>query len=132
MAKAQPSKFKLPSTLGACADLWHDIREERLRLQKLVDAEEAKETTIREHFLRTLSDSEGGAVGLRYKVTKDRGTKPVVKDWDAFWKYVLKNKATEFLQRRVSDGAIQERWDAGKQIPGVEPFQYVKFSLTKV
>lgn len=131
MAKAQ-QEFKLPETLGACADLWHDIREERLRLQKLVDAEEAKESTIREHFLRTLSDTEGGAVGLRYKVTKERGTKPVVKDWDAFWKYVYRNKASEFLQRRVSDGAIQERWDAGKQVPGVEPFQFVKFSLTKV
>lgn len=125
-------EFKIPETLGACADLLHDVREERLRLQKLVETQEAKETLIREHVIRTLSDTEGGAVGLRYKVTKERHTKPVVKDWGEFYKYVLKNKATEFLQRRISDGAIQERWDAGKKIPGVESFTYIKLSLTKV
>lgn len=132
MPKAQPSEFKLPSTLGACADLWHDIREERYRLQKLVVAQEAKETIIREHFLRTLSDAEGGAVGLRYKVTKERVTKPVVKDWPEFWKFVFKGKRAEFLQNRAAEAAIQEWWEAGKKVPGVEPFPVIKFSLTKV
>jgi len=132
VAKTPEPEFKVPETLGACADLLHDLQEERFRLQKLVVAQEVKETAIREHIIRTLSDTEGGAVGLRYKVTKERHTKPVVKDWAEFWKYVYKNKASEFLQRRVSDGAIQERWDAGKKIPGVEAFTYIKLSLTKV
>ena len=132
MPKPPEPEFRLPDTLGACADLLHDIREERYRLQKLVAAQEAKETLIEEHIIRTLSDTEGGAIGLRYKAVKERKSRPVVRDWGEFWKYVLKNKATEFLQRRVSDGAIQERWDAGKKIPGVEPFTYIKLSLTKV
>lgn len=125
-------EFKVPKTLGACADLLHDVREERYRLQKLVAAQEAKETVLEEHIIRTLSDTEGGAIGLRYKAVKERKTKPVVKDWPAFWTYVFRNKASEFLQRRISDGAIQERWDAGKKIPGVETFTYIKLSLTKV
>lgn len=131
MAKP-PEEFKIPDTLGACADFLHDIREERYRLQKLVAAQEEKETAIKEHILRSLSDSEGGAVGLRYRATKERKSKPVVRDWDALWKYIYRNKSSEFLQRRLSDGAIQERWDAGKKIPGVESFQYISLSLTKV
>lgn len=124
--------LKIPDTLGACADLLFDIREERYRLQKLVTAQEEKETLLKEHILRTMDADTSVVGGLRYKAERVRKSKPVVRDWEALWKYVYRNKASEFLQRRIADGAIQERWDAGKKIPGVEPFQYVTLSLTKV
>jgi hypothetical protein len=44
----------------------------------------------------------------------------------------MRKKAYELLQKRLSATAIQERWDAGEKIPGVEVFTTVGVSLTKI
>lgn len=49
-----------------------------------------------------------------------------VKDWDAFYAYILENKALYLLQRRVSSTALAEAMNID-EVPGVE-----KVSLTQV
>jgi hypothetical protein len=125
--------FKFPKTLGACADHVYTLRQERLAAQKVVDALEEEEKALREHIINTLPKSEAtGAAGKLARVTVITKEVPQVKDWDKFYAYVKKNNAWDLMQRRLSAAAVTERWEAGKEVAGVEPFKAVTLSINKV
>mgnify|MGYP001489648579 CR=1 FL=1 len=134
MAGVTPkSTFKFPKTMGACADKIYELRQKRLDAQKVVDAIEAEEKALKEYIINTLPKSETtGVAGKLARVTVITKIVPQVKDWDSFYKYVKKNNAFDLVQRRLADKAIQDRWEAGKTIPGVEAFQAVTLSINKV
>ena len=124
--------FKLPKTLGACADLMYELKDEKRIAKKAVEAIETKEKALKAHVIETLPKSKAfgisGKVGCVTVITKEI---PQVEDWSKFYKYVSKNKAFDLMQKRLSTGAIQERLDDGKKIPGVIIFKAVTVSLTK-
>lgn len=124
--------LKIPETLGACADRLFDIKSKRLALEKEAEEWQKQETELTEHIIRVLPKSDTGAMGKHHKVQVITKVKPRVTDWAAFFEYVRKHKAYELVQRRVSEGAVQERWDAKKTVPGVDTFTIVSLSLTKV
>lgn len=125
--------MKIPKTIGACADLLYETRRKRLAKQKEVEVLEAEETMLKEHIIATLPKSDASGVsGKVARVTVLSKDIPTVKDWSAFYKYILKNKAFELLQRRVSDAAVKERIESGKQVPGVEIFKAPTVSLNKL
>jgi len=126
-------KYKFPPKLGACADRLFQLREKRLEDQKKVDAIEAEEKALKEHIIQTLPKSEAsGVAGKIARVTVVSKAVPQVKDWDVFYKHVKKTGEFELLQRRLTDTAIRERWDAGKQVPGVESFNALTVSVNKI
>ncbi len=57
---------------------------------------------------------------------------PQVKDWDKFYAFVKKTGQFDLVQRRLADTAIRERWDNGKEVPGVEAFGAVSVSLNRL
>lgn len=125
--------FKFPKTMGACADHLYGLRAKRSAAQKVVDAIEAEEKALREHIIQTLPKSE--ASGISGKVANVKVVNRVVaqvKNWDQFYNHVLKTKSFDLLQRRVSETAVAERWDAKKKVPGVERFEFPVVSVTKV
>lgn len=124
--------LKIPVTLGACADLLYDIKTKRLALQNEAEEYQKQEIALTEHIIRVLPKSDTGAMGKHHKVQVVTHNKPRVVDWMEFFKFVRRNNAFEFLQRRVSEGAVKERWEANKKVPGVETFTAVTLSLTKV
>lgn len=130
---AEATTFKLPKSLGACADRLYELRQQRLAVQKEVDKLAAEEAALREHIINTLPKSEAsGIAGKLARVTVVTKQVPQVKDWDAFYKFVKKTGSFDLLQRRLTDQAIKERWEAGKEVPGVEHFNAVSISLNKV
>lgn len=132
MPKKPEPQFKPPKSLAACADLLYTTREERLTAQKAVDTLKEKETLLQEHLISNLSKADTeGVTGKLASVVTDTKVVPRVEDWEAFYKHVLKTKNFAFLQRRVADTAIQEIWDAGKQVPGVGQFKAVVLRLRK-
>lgn len=125
--------FKFPKALGACADRLYLLRAKRLEEQKKVDAIAAEEKALREHIINTLPKSEAsGVAGKVARVTVVTKEVPQVKDWDLFYKYIKKTGQFDLMQRRLTDGAIKERWENGKEVPGVEHFQAVTISMNKV
>jgi hypothetical protein len=130
MAAAKP--IKLPKTMGACADLLYETREKRLAAQKIVDELAKQEAAVREHIINNLPKSDTGASGKRARVSVITKQVPQVKDWDKFYAHVKKTGQFELMQRRLADTAIRERWDNGKQVPGVETFGVVSVSLNKI
>ena len=126
-------KYKFPKQLGACADKLFQLREARLAKQKEAEVIEAEEKALKEHIIQTLPKSEAsGVAGKVARVTVIIKQIAQVKDWDLFYKHVKKTGEFELLQRRLTDTAIKERWENGKKIPGVEPFDAVTVSINKL
>lgn len=132
MSKAATKNgFKLPRTDAERADLLYNTRQQRLALQKEVDALQEQETELSNYFIENLPKSRAsGVAGQTARVQLNTKTIPTVEDWSKFYKHVQKTGAFELLQRRLTEKAVTERWDAGERIPGVGRFNVVKVSCT--
>jgi len=152
MAAAKPAAkkrkaLKIPKGFGACADLLHDTRDERLALQKEAKEIEGDEKAIKDHLIQKLQKGdEGGAVGKRYKAISYNDPMFVVDDWDKFYAHIKKTGEFDLLNRALNQAAVKERvadqvppkseaarakWKP-KLPPGVASMNVVKLSLTKV
>lgn len=124
--------YKFPKSLGACADRLAELRDSRKGAQEIVDSIDAEEKALKAHIIDTMPKGDTGASGKKFKVAVVVKEVPQVKDWEAFYKYVLKTKDFSLLQRRLGEAAVKERWEANKPVPGVEAFKAVTVSLTKI
>ena len=117
------TKAARPQPVGFLIDqMW--LARERKRVAeaevKRIEAEiEDIDKTLRE---RLHAEGIDKATGTKATVSLNTTTVAAVEDWDAFWAFILKNKYTHLLQRRVSDPAYRELLEAGKKVPGVQPF----------
>ena len=57
---------------------------------------------------------------------------PEVKDWDALYAHIKKTSSFDLLNRALNRKAVEERYEAGKCVPGVEDFQTATVSINKV
>lgn len=129
---ARSAKHVIPKTIGACADKLFELKQKKSELTKQVEALDEHRKLIEDHIINTLDKHD--ARGVRGKVASVKvllSRVPSVKDWPKFYAHILKTKDFSLLQKRVSDTAVKERWEAEEQVPGVEPFDIVKVSLTK-
>lgn len=135
MAAKKPA-LKIPKSVAAAADMYWEMNQKRLAMQREVDAIEADEKALKEHLINAIPKSQAtGVAGKFARVTVVTKDVPTVTDWDAFYGHVAKNKAKggfALLGRRLSDTAIREIWDSGKQVPGVGHFTAVTLSVSRV
>lgn len=129
----------MPASLGRCADLYHDIRDIRLAMEKEVEEVKARETEIQEHIIATLGASEDtGAAGLKYRAQVVVKRKPRISDekggWPIFWSWIRKNDFMNFVQRRINETALAEYMEAENRevIPGTEMVNVKTLSITKI
>lgn len=54
-----------------------------------------------------------------------------IEDYDAFMAYVIKNKATDLVQRRVALRAYQDRVEAGERVPGIKLTKLINLNLRR-
>jgi hypothetical protein len=124
----------LPSGLGPRADLYAEVRAERLRQEKAAEAVKARETEIYNSILADLNEStDTGAAGKFYRVQRVEKTVQNVADWPSFWAFIRENNAFEMLQKRLSDKAVAE-WAESKDAlpPGINQAQIATLSFTKI
>lgn len=123
----------MPDSLGLCADLYADVREQRLAMEKFVaEGIKARETEIRKHMQQVLAEStDTGASGLVYRVQLVRKTGLRATDWSQVFAFVQQHGAFEILQKRLSEPAVRELAESGVTIPGVEAYTYDDLSITK-
>ena len=124
--------MKFPKTIGEAVDLLYKVREQRLNIEKQAAAVKEQETALKEHIMNNFDKSSvEGVKGKLATASFIHSTVPSVKDWDALYEYIRKNKAYDLMQRRLSVEACRARWDTKKTIPGVEPIPLVTLSLVK-
>lgn len=132
MAK-KPVAYKVPKTLGACADALYTTRQDRLLIKKDVSEHEFRENMLKEHIINKLPMSNStGIAGKVARVSVVPKVIPIVTDWEALYKHILKTKSFDLLERRLNGQAVQERWDIGKEIPGVGTFNAKVVSVNKL
>lgn len=126
-------EFKIPKTIGACSDLLYKLRAKRLVAQAAADKIKVNEELLKTHIINTLPKSEVTGVAGRFaRVSISPKDVPQVEDWPLFYEYLLKSGEFDLLQRRLSDGAVKDRWDDGVVIPGVKKFRVITVSSTKI
>jgi len=131
---SKPAKpaAELSGTPATWADKYYQLRAEKQALAKQVTALEKEMRQLAEGLINTLPKSD--ATGVTGKVARAVITSkevPTVEDWDSLYKYMVRKKAFELLQRRVSVPAVEERWEAGEKVPGVGKFKAISVSVTK-
>lgn len=130
-------KLRIPKSMGACADLLFDLREQRLAATVIVDAIAAQEKELKEHIINNLPKGDTGASGKHHHVSVYTDPIPRIEDPDKLYAHIKKTGEFDLLQRRLNNAAIKERWDDPKNrkgqagVPGVGVFNAVKVSLTK-
>lgn len=125
--------FKKAKSIGHRADFLYTADEDRLTLQREVDAMKKFLSKLEKWFIQNLP--EGDATGIAGKVARvqiKQKERPSVMNWDKFYDHIRKNKAFELLNRAVNIKAVKERWEEGREVPGVEKFFYKDVSVTKV
>lgn len=133
MPAKPPPAFVPPKTLAACADMLYSTQIERLKIAKEVAKLEDKEKALKAHIIANLPKSEAtGVAGKLARVQITSKFVPSVTDWPAFYAHIKKTNGFDMLQRRPAEKAIQDRWDAKKAVPGIEPFNVLGVSVTKV
>lgn len=123
----------LPSSVGQCADLYHEIRTIRLAMDKEVKRIKDRENEIKEHIIANLSKSEDtGAAGKRYRAQIKEKRLPRVVDWAAFHAFIMQHGRLDLLQKRTVDKPIMEMHEAGELPPGLETMLIPDVSITKI
>lgn len=56
---------------------------------------------------------------------------PSIKDRKKFWKFVIKQRAYDLLQNRVSKKAYDDRVEDGVEVPGIAVFEKIAISIRK-
>jgi len=137
-APAAKGSSKLPKSMAECADMLYTIRQDRYAQNKVVEELKAKEALLVEHLIQNLPKSAAtGIAGKVARATVASKTIPQAQDWDKIQAYILANGKKNpgvfsLLQRRLGEATVKEMWDAGKSIPGVEPFEVKTISLNKL
>lgn len=130
---AEKKVYKFPKSLALCADKFFELNKKRLEMQKLVDAVDEEAKAIKAHLIDNLPKSDAsGVAGKLCRVTVVSKDIPQIKDREAFNKFILKTKDFSLLQGRLSDAAVRDRWENGKEVPGVEHFTAVTLSVNKL
>lgn len=128
----------LPASIGRCADLYRDVRELRLLMEKEAEAVKARETEIKEHLINSLSKgADTGAAGLRYRaqiVTKDSvRVSEEQGGWGIVYSWIRKNDRFDMLHKRLNEKAVKEWMEVEQRVlPGTEVIQVKDVSVTKI
>lgn len=121
------------SELAAIADEYYALNKARLAEQKRVDEKKTREMELRQILIDSLDKSDAkGVAGQSCRVTVVTKPVPSLVDREAFFEHVRRRSAWDLLNWSMSDTAVKQRWDDGKDVPGVEVFNVVKLSVNKL
>lgn len=117
-------------TLGDLVDKLHDIREKKRVAEDVVKGieeeyrqVEAELMALADEQVTTVGKGKAGAFSIVESVL------PQVEDWDAFWKFIYKNKYGHLVERRPSVTGCRELFETKGAIPGVNKFVKRKINL---
>lgn len=125
--------MKIPAKMGAVADDLYNTRAQRLALSKVVDKLAEHESDLKNYVIDNLPKSDAtGSAGKVARVQVKTVDVPRTGDWKKLYKHLKKTGQFELLNRALNKKAVMERWENGKEVPGVDHFTEVKVSVTKV
>lgn len=108
-------------------------RAARLAKSKELKALEVDEVMAKQVLIIEMKELGMMVVGSGTSSVKRKTTpKPRVTDWAVFTAYVKKHDAFDVFQRRLNDGAIKERMEAGEDVPALDFYDAESLTVSKV
>ena len=127
------SLIKLPKSAPLMADRLYKLKALKAEAQAKVEAIDAERKAIEAYLISNLPNDGGtGVQGKVARVSLIVRDVPQAENWDLIRKFIVKTGSWDLLQKRLSSTAVEERWEDGKQIPGVTAFPKITISLNKV
>jgi len=119
-------------SLGNDADALYKQKQKITKLEGELEELKSKLAKDADTFMKRMQKMEIASVkGRLCMISITKSEQFNVKDWNALYKYISRNKAFDLLHRRVSHPAYRDRIQAGKKVPGVETFTVYKPHITK-
>lgn len=132
-AKKAPAAPKRALSPGAQIDSLFALREKKRALESAANEVASQISVAETELMETMAAN--GVDKMTGKLASVSISTSIVAsdiDWDELWKYILKTKNTQLLQRRVSDPAYREILEMGKKVPGVTPFEKQRLNLRAI
>jgi len=121
--------------LARIADDYWSTYQERLAADKIAAALKEKEVKLSEmliHQMRHQSMTSVGGLKVRLSIPVTPDYVPTIQSYPEFAAYVLQTQDLSLLERRVSKSAVKERWENGREVPGIDKFPVWRLSKSKV
>jgi hypothetical protein len=137
LTKSLPKLKPEDLPIGAVADLLYDLRQAGKVLATLQapfsDVLDPAVKLLEEHFVQKLMVGESSGVqGKMARVQITESVVPNLEDPAKFYAFLKKTGDFELLNRALNRAAVNERWAARKQVPGVGKFHVKKVSCTRL
>ena len=130
-----PPEVAISSHLPDLINSYISVRAQRLILDKeaarIKELEDELHTTIVTKFREGDITAQGASNGL-VKMTTLIEPKVQAEDWPIVWEYIRETGDFSLLHKRITATAVQERWEAGEEIPGVGRMTKYKLSVSGV
>ena len=118
---------------GMLVECYERTRTKRLALDKEAAGFKEIEEAYKEELIYRMVQSKVGALASTSHVVKMKMVdKPTPKNWDLIHQYIIENGAWELMQNRLTQSAVEERWEAGEAIPGIDKFPVYNVSVSKL
>lgn len=131
--RGKKTSYKIPKNLADCADLLFKTKNDRLAAERALEPLISFEKELKQHIIDNLPKSKiGGIAGKVVRVEIRKKEIPQVSDEKAFERFAHKKGNEDLLVMRPNHKAIEDRWEAGKKIPGVSVFTAVTLSVNKL
>lgn len=100
---------------------WREVRQARLDAEKVAQKLQSKETALKSYLLETFHEQrlEGMLIGGRSTGLSSKNV-PIVSDKEKLLSYIRETGELDLLQFRLSNKAVDERFENGIQVPGTE------------
>lgn len=131
--KDDDQEYVIELTPAARADLLFTLTAtEWKELKKAFDAMDTFLGKLEAWFVQEFRDSQTGVTGKVGRVEVKSKEIASVEDWEKFYANIKKKGEFDLLNKAVNQKAVKERWEQGKEVPGVGKFVKKVISLTAV
>lgn len=122
-----------PKQVAVLADAWWKAREKRLEADHKAAALKTLESVLKTDLMAALKKENVGAIGGKLvTVSYKEIEKPAVEDWAVLYTYIKKTGSFDLLHKRLTEKAVELRWEDGKTIPGVYKLKLGELTYTQI
>ena len=119
--------------LGKLVDDFNVARNLRLAADKDAKRLKSIEVEMKDRILGEMIEQQVGfAAGMDIRVKRKTVNKPQAADWDQVYKYMVENDAMDLVQKRLNATAVNNRFEDGISIPGIEFYEVNDLSIGKL
>jgi hypothetical protein len=126
----QVARKLAPIKIGPAIDKLYELREAKRKLNEQIEKIEADYADVEEQLMAKL-EAEGTNKGTGAKATCSITHNVVgnVTDWDKVHAFIKKTGYTHLYRKQLNDASVRELFEAGKKVPGCEPFTKKRLNL---